>query len=344
MSSGLSSLAGVIPLRGAWALGLCLAGLLRAEEPIRVLATLPALHSWAAKVAGEDARVETLPAANVGPHDFQFRPSDLRRLGQAQVVLRNGLGVDAWIDKALESNPGPNGRRVVTVSQGLETRWITRIPQIEVPAEARPARSSVGDGHDHDHDHGKGHDHGRDSGSAHSDGEEHDGSPNPHIWLDPIFAKHGVSNLLEALVVVDPVHADGYRRRASAYLAELDLLDAEIRTVVAGLKDRRLVTFHDAFPYFCRRYGLELVGVVEEVPSVEPGPRYLTALSKAIRKTGVQVIFSEPQFHPRLVRRLAEDLRVRTGELDVLETGSPSAEFYVEGQRRNLRALQKALR
>ncbi len=301
-----------------------------AAEPLRVLATLPALHSWAAKVAGPDAVVDTLPSASVGPHDFQFRPSDLRRLARADVVVMNGLGVDGWMDKALRNNSAKPGLRVVTVADGLKGQWISEVPELSVGSADRENSKHDGgsDKHAEKHDH---HDH-----------AEH--GPNPHLWLDPVFARHGVSNILDTLVALDPAHSDGYRSRAAAYLAELEGLDAEIRSTVARLRDRRIVTFHDAFPYFCRRYGLELVGVVEEVPSVEPSPRYLTELVAAIRKSKVRVVFSEPQFHPRLVRRLAEDLGIKVGELDVLETGTPSPGFYVEGQRRNLKALEAALR
>jgi ABC-type Zn uptake system ZnuABC Zn-binding protein ZnuA len=301
-----------------------------AAEPLRILATLPALHSWAAKVAGPDAVVETLPSASVGPHDFQFRPSDLRRLARADVVVMNGLGVDGWMDKALRNNSTKPGLRVVTVADGLKSQWILEVPELEVRSadkeDSRSGRSSGGRPDEHHH-----HDHA-------------DHGPNPHLWLDPVFARHGVSNILQTLVALDPEHADGYRRRAAAYLDELEGLDSEIRSAVARLQDRRIVTFHDAFPYFCRRYGLELVGVVEEVPSVEPSPRYLTELVAAIRKSKVRVVFSEPQFHPRLVRRLAEDIGIKVGDLDVLETGTPSPGFYVEGQRRNLKALEAALR
>jgi ABC-type Zn uptake system ZnuABC Zn-binding protein ZnuA len=301
-----------------------------AAEPLRILATLPALHSWAAKVAGPDAVVETLPSASVGPHDFQFRPSDLRRLARADVVVMNGLGVDGWMDKALRNNSAKSGLRVVTVADGLKSQWISEVAELSVGSankeNSKHDRGSAGHAEKHDH-----HDH-----------AEH--GSNPHLWLDPVFARHGVSNILDTLVAMDPAHSDGYRSRAAAYLAELEVLDAEIRSAVARLQDRRIVTFHDAFPYFCRRYGLELVGVVEEVPSVEPSPRYLTELVAAIRKSKVRVVFSEPQFHPRLVRRLAEDLGIKVGELDVLETGTPSPGFYVEGQRRNLKSLEAALR
>jgi ABC-type Zn uptake system ZnuABC Zn-binding protein ZnuA len=291
------------------------------------------LHSWAAKVAGPDAVVETLPSASVGPHDFQFRPSDLRRLARADVVVMNGLGVDGWMDKALRNNSAKPGLRVVTVADGLKGQWISEVPELEVRSaekeDSKAGRRSGGRTEEQDH---------------HNHHDHADHGPNPHLWLDPVFARHGVSNILESLVALDPEHADGYRSRAAAYLEELEGLDAEIRSTVARLQDRRIVTFHDAFPYFCRRYGLELVGVVEEVPSVEPSPRYLSELVAAIRKSKVRVVFSEPQFHPRLVRRLAEDLGIKVGELDVLETGTPSPGFYVEGQRRNLKALEAALR
>ena len=83
--------------------------------------------------------------------------------------------------------------------------------------------------------------------------------------------------------------------------------------------------------------------MVEEVPSVEPSPKYLARLSGAIRAKNVRVIFTEPQFNPRLVRQLGKDLGVRFAELDVLETGKPGAEFYESGMRRNLRALVSSL-
>ena len=294
-----------------------------AQAEIRVLATLPAIHSWAANVAGDTATVESLLPANVGPHDFQFRPSDLRKLASADVVLMNGLGVDTWLTRAVSRGASKPTRRVVTVTDGLQKQLIHHLTPLAVDAEAGSRKS----GHDHDHDH----DHG-------------DDDANPHVWLDPVLAKHCVSNIVQALCQADPAHAEGYTRRGEAYLRELDGLDAQIRSALKDLGNRKVVTFHDAFPYFCRRYDLNLVGVVEEVPSVDPSPKYLARLSRAIRQHQVRVIFSEPQFHPRLLRRLASDLGVGVAELDVLETGSASKTFYADGMRRNLRTLESALR
>jgi zinc transport system substrate-binding protein len=293
---------------------------------IRVLTTLPAIHSWAANVAGDTAAVESLLPTNVGPHDFQFRPSDLRKLAAADVVLMNGLGVDTWLTRAVTRGASKPSRRVVTVTDGLQKQLIhDRTPLAIDPTTTGSKKPSQDHSHDHDHDHS-------------------DDDANPHVWLDPVFAKHCVSNIIQALCQADPAHAEGYTRRGETYLRELDQLDEQIRSSLKGLSNRKVVTFHDAFPYFCRRYDLQLVGVVEEVPSVDPSPKYLAQLSRAIRQQQVRVIFSEPQFHPRLVQRLANDLAIGVAELDVLETGVASRTFYIDGLRRNLRTLESALR
>ncbi|MCX6860292.1 MAG: metal ABC transporter substrate-binding protein [Verrucomicrobia bacterium] len=290
---------------------------------IRVLTTLPAIHSWAANVAGDTAAVESLLPANVGPHDFQFRPSDLRKLAAADVVLMNGLGVDTWLTRAVSRGASKPSRRVVTVTDGLQNQLIHHRTPLAIDPTTTGSKKPSQD-HSHDHDHG-------------------DDDANPHIWLDPVFAKHCVSNIIQALCQADPAHAEGYTRRGETYLRELDQLDEQIRSSLKGLSNRKVVTFHDAFPYFCRRYDLQLVGVVEEVPSVDPSPKYLAQLSRAIRQQQVRVIFSEPQFHPRLIKRLANDLAIGVAELDVLETGVASRTFYVDGLRRNLRTLELAL-
>ena len=289
---------------------------------VRVLTTLPVIYSWAANVAGDAATVESLLPANVGPHDFQFRPSDLRKLAAADVVLMNGLGVDTWLTRAVTRGASKPSRRVITVTDGLQQQLIHHLTPLAMDSKTSGSKKSHPD---HSHDHGK-------------------DDANPHVWLDPVFAQHCVSNIVQALCQADPTHAEGYNRRGSTYLQELDQLDTQIRSSLKGLTNRKIVTFHDAFPYFCRRYDLELVGVVEEVPSVDPSPKYLAQLSQAIRKQQVRMIFSEPQFHPRLIQRLASDLSIGVAELDVLETGSASRTFYIDGLRRNLRTLESALR
>ncbi len=167
---------------------------------------------------------------------------------------------------------------------------------------------------------------------------------NPHIWLDPQLAAHGVSNILAALQRTDPTGASTYVSNAQTYIARLQKLDSEIRQSLATVTNRAIVTYHDAFPYFARRYGLEVAGVVEQVPDVNPTPKYLSRLSRTMRERGIRVIFIAPNSTTRLARRIAEDLRVELVELDTLESGPLSPSAYEERMRHNAAVLQQYLK
>ena len=286
----------------------------------RVLTSIPPLYCWAVNVAGELASVENLLPADVGPHDYQFKPRDLKRLQGADLIVLNGLGLEDWFTRAIQANAADAERKVIRIADGLAgTNLIFHLPTLEL----EPGQPEPGKEHEHEHDHDL---------------------ANPHLWQDPQLAMHGVTNILRALQRIDPAHATDYQRNATDYLGRLAALDAEIRQVVAGFSSRTVVTYHDAFPYFCRRYGIELAGVIEQVPGSDPSPRYLAELLKVVRARKVKVIFTEPQFNPRLAKRLADDLGIAVAELDVLETGALSPASYEDGLRRNLRVLQRYLK
>ncbi len=326
MPSGLRSFLALLVLL------LGLAGKAFGEDgKIRVLTSIPPLYCWAVNVAGDLATVENLLPADVGPHDYQFKPKDLKRLQAADLIVLNGLGLEEWFTRAIQANAMDAERKVIHIADGLlETNLIFHLPTLELD----PGKPGKEQGHEHDHGPRT-----RDSGP----GTDHD-LANPHLWQDPQLAMHGVTNILLALQRIDPALAAGYQRNATAYLSRLAALDTEIRQAVAGFSSRTVVTYHDAFPYFCRRYGIDLAGVIEQVPGSDPSPRYLAELLKVIRARKVKVIFTEPQFNPRLAKRLADDLGIAVAELDVLETGALSPDSYEDGLRRNLRVLQQYLK
>lgn len=293
-------------------------GTLQATNRLQVVTSVAPLYCWAVNVAGDRADVASLLPPNVGPHDFQFRPKDIRRVERAHVVFLNGLGLESWFSRVFQNRRIPV--RIVEAAAGLSTHQLIHgVPELEI----------AGHEGDHGHDHG----HPRDSGA-----------PNPHLWLDPVLACHAVSNLVAALGELDRPNSAYFAERGQAYVTRLKALDEQLRRAIGTLKSRDIVTFHDAFPYFCRRYDLHLVGVIEEVPGTSPSPRYLSELSAAIRRNHVTALFVEPQFEVKLARQLAKDLSIGVATLDTLETGRLTPEAYEEGMRANLRALQGTLR
>ncbi len=177
---------------------------------------------------------------------------------------------------------------------------------------------------------------------------EDGGEPNPHLWLDVANAKTYVDKIRDSLGKVDVVNATYYANRAKAYLAQLDELDAWIRAEVDRIPPRRrkLVTFHDAFPYFARRYGFSLQGVVVASPGKEPTARELTQLARRIKRAEVPAVFAESQFNPKALEVLAQDagVKVITNLYNDSLSAGPEADSYIAMMRHNVAQIVNALR
>jgi len=171
-------------------------------------------------------------------------------------------------------------------------------------------------------------------------GDEHDRSGNPHVWLDPEYAKLGIKNLVTALVKLDPKGESLYRKREAAYFVRLDSLSAVISAQFAGLSDRRLITYHDAWPYFARRFGLDIIATVEPIPGQEPSARELARLVDLIRRERIRVITTEPQLPSVLPNMLASETGVKVVVLNPLECEGG----YIAALGNSAEALVDALR
>lgn len=177
---------------------------------------------------------------------------------------------------------------------------------------------------------------------------EADNRPNPHLWLDVAKAKAYVEKIRDALANVDGANAAYYSDRARAYLAQLDELDAWIQTEVDKIPRarRKLVTFHDAFPYFARRYGFSVHGFIVASPGKEPSARELTVLARRIKREEVPAVFAESQFNPKAMEVLARDTGVRVVTnlyTDSLGSG-PEANSYIALMKHDVSQIVKALR
>jgi ABC-type Zn uptake system ZnuABC Zn-binding protein ZnuA len=175
-----------------------------------------------------------------------------------------------------------------------------------------------------------------------------DGEPNPHFWLDPSIVKTGyLPKIVAALSAAAPADKATFEANAAAYGSQLDALDAELQTEAATIPvaNRKLVTFHDAFPYFARHFGFELIGVVVANVGQEPTASELAALVEKVKSTGVKAVFSEAQFNPKLAKTLADEAGitrvVTTLYNDAL--GPAPADSYLGMMRWNMQQIVEAL-
>src|SRR5581483_8765438 len=163
-------------------------------------------------------------------------------------------------------------------------------------------------------------------------------------WLDPELAIKEVENIRDGLMQRDAANAETYLANANAYCTKLRNLDDEIGRATVSMKNKRLLPFHDSFPYFAARYGFEIVGTVEAFPGKEPTARDIKRLRDIIQERHVTALFSEPQYSAKILESLSRDLQLPIVVIDPMETGEPSADFYETVMRKNLQALVKALK
>jgi ABC-type Zn uptake system ZnuABC Zn-binding protein ZnuA len=141
-----------------------------------------------------------------------------------------------------------------------------------------------------------------------------DGQQNPHFWLDPsLVVRYYVPAIRDRLVQLRPDLASDIRSGSDAYVQQLQALDAANVTKIATIPpaNRKLVTFHDAFPYFAAHYGFQLIGVILQNPGQEPSAADLAALVAKVRAAHVPAVFSEAQFDPKLARTLADEAGIK---------------------------------
>ena len=290
-----------------------------ADKPFKVVTTFLPITLFTRAVAGDCATVTPLIPPNLGPHDFQAKPGDLTALRQARVLVKNGLEMEGFLDKLVASAGNPQ-LKVIDSSRGVTT--------LETE--------------DHGDAHGKEHGHHDDHGSAH--GHDH-GAVNPHIWLDPLRAVQQVETIRDGLIQADPSCAEGYRRNAAAYTAQLKQLNSDIAAQLQPYQGKTFVAFHDFAPYFAQRYGLKAEYLVD-VPEINPSPADLQRVAAEVKRSQLKALLSEPQEGNRSFNALAKDLGVKVVVFDPMETATEQASrdpsTYLKLMRRNAADLRQA--
>ena len=292
-----------------------------ADKAFKVVTTFLPITLFTRAVAGDCATVTALIPPSLGPHDFQAKPGDLTALRQAGVLVKNGLEMEGFLGKLVAAAENPQ-LMVIDSSRGVATL----------------ESAEHGDGHGHDGDHDHGDDHGHDHGHDH-------GAVNPHIWLDPLRAVQQVATIRDGLIQADPSCADGYRRNAAAFTAQLKQLNSEIASQLEPYRGKTFVAFHDFAPYFAQRYGLKADYLVD-VPELNPAPADLQRVAAEVKSSQLKALLSEPQEGNRSFNTLAKDLGVKVVVFDPMETATEEASrnpaTYVSVMRRNVADLRQA--
>jgi zinc/manganese transport system substrate-binding protein len=282
-----------------------------AAEKIRVVTTIPDLKSLAEAVGGDVVEVDSLTRGTQNSHEAEVRPSMMLKLRRADILIENGLDLDAWVDVAVL---GANNGRIVRGAPGRID--VSRgIPLLEVPS-VRVDRSM---------------------GDVHPLG-------NPHFSLDPGLAPIITQTILDGLARLAPDHRGAFEANRRAFLTRLDGEMARWTKTLEPFKGAKLVVFHPDFIYFIARFGLVQAATVEDKPGIPPSPQHVVRVIRQIKEEKIKVILVEPWNDVKLARRLAEDAGAKAIVFASAVGAVKGADNYIAAIDFNVRTLAEALR
>ncbi|SDH71231.1 zinc transport system substrate-binding protein [Vibrio xiamenensis] len=228
---------------------------------------------------------EVLLGANTSPHDYALRPSDIKRLNRADLIVWFGPTLEPFLTKVLEKKTN-----VFTISD------IAGLDLLEF---------------DHDEHHG----------DEHEDEHHHDhGRFNPHFWMGHEQTLTVAKALTAKLIEIDPDHQSQYQHNLSDFTAHLNQSFDDIEQKIEPVRSQGYYVFHDAYEYFEKDHQLNHLGHFTVSPERKPGAKTLVSIRQQLTSSNAKCVFAEPQFTPAIVESVVRGTQAKIGTLDPLGT------------------------
>jgi zinc transport system substrate-binding protein len=165
---------------------------------------------------------------------------------------------------------------------------------------------------------------------------------NPHIWLNTKNAIKMTETCTDAFIDIDPAHKDLYATNGKRYSEKLLLLQKEMESSLQPFRGRKIITFHEAFPYFAQQFKLVIAAVIEREPGSEPSAKDLAQTISIVRASGIKTLFTEPQYPSRAAQTIAHETGASIYILDPAVTGANDPDAYISIMKNNLKELKRA--
>ncbi|MDK1702886.1 zinc ABC transporter substrate-binding protein ZnuA [Serratia rubidaea] len=257
-----------------------------------VVTSIRPLGFIASAIADGVTETEVLLPNGASPHDFALRPSDLRRLRSADLVVWVGPDLEAFLSKPLQP---------IDAQKQLS---VAALPAVKPLLQK-------GEEDDHQHEgHGDEHDHGH-----------HHGEYNMHLWLSPEMAKVTAIAIHDRLLELMPQNKDKLDANLRQFENLLTQTDKNVGKMLTPVQGKGYFVFHDAYGYFEKHYGLSPLGHFTVNPEIQPGAQRLHQIRTQLVEQKAVCVFAEPQFRPAVIHAVAKGTKVRSGTLDPLGSG-----------------------
>jgi len=283
-----------------------------AAEKVKVVATIFPLADIIENIGGETVEVTLLLGPGDSPHTFEPTVEQARAVAEADLLFFIGEGLDDWAVKLAAAE----GKPAIQVTERLEEQLLRYTPL-----------------HLAEEDHEAAHDH-----HPHS-------TRDPHVWTDPLLVYEAIAPLVaQKLSEAAPRYKDNFDQNLELYRVKLDGLHRELTELIAGFSQKKFITYHSAWGYFARRYGLEEVAAVEQYPGQEPSAQWLIELVRLAEEHRIKAIFAEPQLSRKAAAVIAGEIGGKVLYLDPLGGKEiDGRDSYINLMRYNAGVFQQAL-
>lgn len=267
------------------------------QAKLNVVATLPDFGALAREIGGDNVNVTVLAKPTEDPHFVDARPSFVVGLRNADVLIDGGAELElGWLPPLLQNarnsklDVGKPGR--VQASQGIRL--------MNVPANVTRA-----------------------AGDVHALG-------NPHFGLDPIIAKAIAQHIAQAFSTVDPANAATYQSNYQRFEAAINAKLQEWGAVMAPFKGQHVVAYHDSWPYFAHRFGLNIDIFLEPKPGIPPSPSHLAEVIQQMKAGGIKAIIVEPYHDRKIAERVAAAANAKVVDAAQYPGALPNTDSYIK--------------
>ncbi|MEI7741945.1 MAG: metal ABC transporter substrate-binding protein [bacterium] len=286
------------------------------DHRLHVVTTILPLYVFTKNIAGNVADVSNLVPPGTELHDYAMSPSDAAAIVEADVVVKNGYGLDDFVDTVVANNSRANHTAKIVDAGSLvdSTKPGLGASSPDGSFSVSPEKSL---------------------GTKHA---------NPHIWVNPAYAVHMVESIRNGLMQADPKNASSYAVNTENYLERLLAVDAKFRVATRNFKDPIYVAEEPSMTYLASEYGLIEAAVVSGSPEASLSPRDMSEIIKLMKENRITVIFKNRTSAAPSVASIAKDAKAKVYDFDAFESGDTGVDLYERVMEKNLETLIRAFK
>ncbi|MEK6678941.1 MAG: metal ABC transporter substrate-binding protein [Nitrospirota bacterium] len=244
-----------------------------AEKKLKVVTTVSPITNIVYNIGGKKIDLHGIIPEGMDSHTFEPAPSDVKYIAEADLIILNGLNLETPAEKLAKSRT-KKGAQVLKLGDNTITKkeWLF---DFSFP--------------------------------------EDKGDPNPHLWLNAAYAMKYAELVRDTLIEMNPENREYYKKNTNSFIKRLEQLDNAIFTAVKTIpeKNRKLLTYHDSWAYFAKRYGMKVIGAIQPSDFAEPSAREIAGIIDQLKKESVPAIFGSEVFPSKIEKQIAREVKIK---------------------------------